>query len=82
VVVVVLLLLLPHGTPLLQDFGHFYGSSYVAAPDASRTPGLARNKDGLMVVECDLNLCQQVGGGSGRLGGEQVGCGEREVKGD
>jgi hypothetical protein len=23
---------------LHQDFGHFYGSSYVAAPDASRTP--------------------------------------------
>jgi len=21
-----------------KDFGHFYGSSYVAAPDGSRTP--------------------------------------------
>lgn len=46
--------------PAHHDFGHFYGSSYVAAPDASRTPALARNKDGLMIVECDLNLIQQV----------------------
>eukprot|EP00879_Flechtneria_rotunda_P010755 GHRR01011238.1.p1 GENE.GHRR01011238.1~~GHRR01011238.1.p1 ORF type:complete len:117 (-),score=21.27 GHRR01011238.1:400-750(-) len=44
----------------VQDFGHFYGSSYVAAPDASRTPGLARHKDGLLVTELDLNLCRQV----------------------
>jgi predicted amidohydrolase len=43
-----------------QDFGHFYGSSYVAAPDGSRTPGLARHKDGLMIAEVDLNLCRQV----------------------
>lgn len=46
--------------PQLQAFGHFYGSSYVAAPDGSRTPGLSRFKDGLMVVELDLNLCRQV----------------------
>jgi hypothetical protein len=45
----------------LQDFGHFYGSSYVAAPDASRTPSLSRCRDGLMVAELDLNLCRQVG---------------------
>lgn len=45
---------------ITQDFGHFYGSSYVAAPDGSRTPGLARNKDGLLVAELDLNLCRQV----------------------
>lgn len=44
----------------LQAFGHFYGSSYVAAPDGSRTPGLSRFKDGLMVAELDLNLCRQV----------------------
>ena len=43
-----------------QDFGHFYGSSYVAAPDASRTPGLSRCRDGLMVADLDLNLCRQV----------------------
>ena len=26
------------GRPAHKDFGHFYGSSYVAAPDGSRTP--------------------------------------------
>lgn len=45
---------------LCQDFGHFYGSSYVAAPDASRSPSLARNKDGLLIADLDLNLCRQV----------------------
>ncbi|XP_038649925.1 beta-ureidopropionase [Scyliorhinus canicula] len=43
-----------------QEFGHFYGSSYVAAPDGSRTPGLSRTKDGLLVAELDLNLCRQM----------------------
>lgn len=43
-----------------KDFGHFYGSSYVAAPDGSRTPGLSRVNDGLLVAEMDLNLCRQV----------------------
>ena len=43
-----------------KDFGHFYGSSYVAAPDASRTPGLSRYRDGLMVADMDLNLCRQI----------------------
>jgi predicted amidohydrolase len=43
-----------------QDFGHFYGSSYVAAPDASRCPSLSRVRDGLLVCEVDLNLCRQV----------------------
>jgi beta-ureidopropionase len=38
----------------------FYGSSYVSAPDASRTPGLSRTRDGLLVTEVDLNLCDQV----------------------
>ncbi|XP_034027176.1 beta-ureidopropionase [Thalassophryne amazonica] len=42
------------------DFGHFYGSSYVAAPDGSRTPGLSRTRDGLLVVELDLNLNRQI----------------------
>lgn len=27
-----------NGRPAHRDFGHFYGSSYVAAPDGSRTP--------------------------------------------
>lgn len=45
--------------PAHKDFGHFYGSSYMAAPDGSRTPGLSRTKDGLLVVEMDLNMCRQ-----------------------
>lgn len=47
------------GKPAHKEFGHFYGSSYVAAPDGSRTPGLSRIKDGLLVTEVDLNLCRQ-----------------------
>ncbi|KAM6965557.1 beta-ureidopropionase [Aplochiton taeniatus] len=43
-----------------QDFGHFYGSSYVAAPDGSRSPGLSRTRDGLLVTELDLNLNRQI----------------------
>uniref|UniRef100_A0A8D0L9I3 Beta-ureidopropionase n=1 Tax=Sphenodon punctatus TaxID=8508 RepID=A0A8D0L9I3_SPHPU len=43
-----------------KDLGYFYGSSYVAAPDGSRTPGLSRTQDGLLVVEMDLNLSRQV----------------------
>ena len=50
------------GKPAHKDFGHFYGSSYVAAPDGSRTPGLSRTKDGLLLVEVDLNLCRQIKG--------------------
>lgn len=48
------------GKPAHRDFGHFYGSSYVAAPDGSRTPGLSRVNDGLLVTEVDLNMCRQV----------------------
>jgi len=51
--------------PPPQDFGHFYGSSYVAAPDASRTPSLARDMDGLLVADVDLNLCRCGRGGGG-----------------
>ncbi|KAI4797346.1 hypothetical protein KUCAC02_025167 [Chaenocephalus aceratus] len=43
-----------------HDFGHFYGSSYVSAPDGSRSPGLSRTRDGLLVVEMDLNLNRQI----------------------
>lgn len=43
-----------------HDFGHFYGSSYITAPDGSRTPGLSRTRDGVIVTEVDLNHCQQV----------------------
>ncbi|KAI4792849.1 hypothetical protein KUCAC02_033110 [Chaenocephalus aceratus] len=43
-----------------HDLGHFYGSSYVSAPDGSRSPGLSRTRDGLLVVEMDLNLNRQI----------------------
>ncbi|GAV03454.1 hypothetical protein RvY_13874 [Ramazzottius varieornatus] len=43
-----------------RDMGMFYGSSYMAAPDGSRTPGLSRERDGLLIVALDLNLCRQV----------------------
>lgn len=49
-----------NGLPAHKDFGHFYGSSYVTSPDGSRTPGLSRTRDGLLVTEVDLNLCRQV----------------------
>ncbi|KAK5968512.1 Beta-ureidopropionase [Trichostrongylus colubriformis] len=48
-----------NGLPAHRDFGHFYGSSYIAAPDGSRTPGLSRTKDGVLIAEIDLNLCRQ-----------------------
>lgn len=47
------------GKPAHKDFGHFYGSSYVAAPNGSRTPGLSRINDGVLITEVDLNLCRQ-----------------------
>ena len=45
--------------PPHTDFGHFYGSSYVAAPDGSRSDAAPRNADGLVIADCDLNLCRQ-----------------------
>lgn len=48
------------GKPAHKDFGHFYGSSFIAAPDASCSPSLSRCRDGLLVAKLDLNLCQQV----------------------
>ena len=48
------------GRPAHKDFGHFYGSSYISAPDGGRSPGLSRTRDGVMVAEVDLNLCRQV----------------------
>lgn len=48
------------GKPAHKDFGPFYGSTYLAAPDGSRTPGLSRDSDGLLVVEVDLNMCRQI----------------------
>eukprot|EP00658_Telonema_sp_P-2_P028973 TRINITY_DN220_c0_g1_i2.p1 TRINITY_DN220_c0_g1~~TRINITY_DN220_c0_g1_i2.p1 ORF type:complete len:227 (+),score=54.60 TRINITY_DN220_c0_g1_i2:155-835(+) len=46
--------------PAKRDFGHFYGSSYVASPDASRSPGLSRVQDGVIIADADLNLCRQI----------------------
>ena len=48
------------GRPAHHDFGHFYGSSYVTAPNGGRTPGLSRIRDGVLVYEVDLNHCRQV----------------------
>ncbi|CAI0448657.1 unnamed protein product [Linum tenue] len=48
------------GKPQHNDFGHFYGSSYFSAPDASCTPSLSRRKDGLLITDMDLNLCRQL----------------------
>ncbi|KAF8364479.1 upb-1 [Pristionchus pacificus] len=49
-----------NGKPAHKDFGHFFGSSYVAAPDGARTPALSRTSDGVLVTEVDLNLNRQV----------------------
>ena len=43
-----------------KDFGHFYGSSYIAGPDSSRAKGLSRVRDGIVMAEVDLNLCRQI----------------------
>lgn len=48
------------GKPAHKDFGHFYGSSYLSGPDASRCPSLSRVRDGLSVSQVDLNLVKQV----------------------
>uniref|UniRef100_A0A8D8UU70 Beta-ureidopropionase n=1 Tax=Cacopsylla melanoneura TaxID=428564 RepID=A0A8D8UU70_9HEMI len=48
------------GKPAHTKFGHFYGSSYITAPNGTRTPGLSRTRDGLLVAEIDLNLNRQV----------------------
>ena len=48
------------GKPAHREFGHFYGSSYITAPDGTRTPGLSRVNDGLLITEVDLNMIRQV----------------------
>ncbi|TQE05735.1 hypothetical protein C1H46_008641 [Malus baccata] len=48
------------GKPEHADFGHFYGSSHVSAPDNSCTPSLSRHRDGLLISDMDLNLCRQL----------------------
>lgn len=47
------------GKPAHKDMGPFYGSAYIAAPDGTRSPGLPRDKDGLLISEVDLNMCRQ-----------------------
>jgi beta-ureidopropionase len=42
-----------------KSMGYFYGSSYLAAPDGTRTPALPRDKDGILITEVDLNMCRQ-----------------------
>eukprot|EP00771_Trimastix_marina_P003784 gnl/Trimastix_PCT/518.p2 GENE.gnl/Trimastix_PCT/518~~gnl/Trimastix_PCT/518.p2 ORF type:complete len:387 (-),score=147.96 gnl/Trimastix_PCT/518:86-1246(-) len=49
-----------NGLPQHNDFGHFYGASYIAAPSGCRTEGLTRLRDGVLVTEVDLNMCRQV----------------------
>jgi len=48
------------GLPAHTDFGHFYGSSYVASPTGQRTPGLSRTSDGVLLTDIDLRLCDQM----------------------
>ncbi|XP_055387492.1 uncharacterized protein LOC129616062 [Condylostylus longicornis] len=38
----------------------YCGSSYITGPDGSKTQGLSRAMDGLLVAEIDLNLCRQM----------------------
>ncbi|KAJ8957988.1 hypothetical protein NQ318_001990 [Aromia moschata] len=48
------------GRPPHRESEYFYGSSYVTAPNGTRSPGLSRTKNGLLIAEIDLNLCRQV----------------------
>ncbi|KAK6916184.1 Carbon-nitrogen hydrolase, partial [Dillenia turbinata] len=48
------------GKPQHADFGHFYGSSHISAPDASCMPSLFRYRDGLLISDIDLNLWRQL----------------------
>jgi beta-ureidopropionase len=48
------------GKPATKGFGHFYGSSYIAGPDAARTPPLTRLRDGLLAADVDLNQVRQL----------------------
>jgi len=48
-----------NGTKAHKDMGPFYGSTYLAAPNGERSPGLPRDKDGILITEVDLNMCRQ-----------------------
>ncbi|CAL4111368.1 unnamed protein product, partial [Meganyctiphanes norvegica] len=41
------------GRPAHKDFGHFYGSSYCAAPDGSRTPAIFLDSE-LLIASMDM----------------------------
>ncbi|CAH1103969.1 unnamed protein product, partial [Psylliodes chrysocephalus] len=43
-----------------RESDYYFGSSYVTAPNGTRSPGLSRTKNGLLIAEMDLNLCRQV----------------------
>jgi beta-ureidopropionase len=47
------------GKPAHNEMGPFYGAAYLAAPDGTRSPGLPRDRDGLLITEVDLNMCRQ-----------------------
>lgn len=49
-----------NGMKAHKDFGHFYGSSYVAGPDGARCPELSRIADGVLCCDVDLNQVRQV----------------------
>lgn len=49
-----------NGLKAHKDFGHFYGSSYVAGPDGARCPELSRLADGVLCCDVDLNQVRQV----------------------
>ena len=37
----------------------FFGTTFITAPDGTRTPGLSRTGDGILIGELDLNVCRQ-----------------------
>lgn len=43
-----------------KSYGPYLGCNYATAPDGQRTPGLSPTRDGMLIVEMDLNLCRQV----------------------
>ncbi|XP_050501567.1 beta-ureidopropionase-like isoform X3 [Diabrotica virgifera virgifera] len=43
-----------------RESDYYFGSSYVTAPNGNRSPGLSRTKNGILIVEMDLNLCRQI----------------------
>ncbi|TSW89610.1 Beta-ureidopropionase [Bagarius yarrelli] len=50
-----------HGAEIIFNPSATVGDlSYVTAPDGSRSPGLSRTQDGLLIAELDLNLNRQI----------------------